>query len=192
MPAFIFHKRVIRAQIHAHRFSAVWAVRHQFGWDPHAQVSVLRRNKASVFQDLIPLGKQHLSNDFFIVILFLAARLRALKQAVISLRVKQTVFIKSGFLEAVVYICGDDKIALIFHQAEQFLVNRFWRVLITVDVNVSAPVRPVFFQRIIRVEAARIHIVETVFLFKICKIFPEPLTAVGKSGRCRKPSPGSY
>ena len=34
--------------------------------------------------------------------------------------------------------------------------------------------------------------VETVFLFKICKIFPEPLTAVGKSGRCRKPSPGSY
>lgn len=30
MPAFIFHKRVIRAQIHAHRFSAVWAVRHQF------------------------------------------------------------------------------------------------------------------------------------------------------------------
>lgn len=84
MPAFIFHKRVIRAQIHAHRFSAVWAVRHQFGWDPHAQVSVLRRNKASVFRDLIPLGKQHLSNDFFIVILFLAARLRALKQAVIS------------------------------------------------------------------------------------------------------------
>ena len=51
--------------------------------------------------------------------------LRALKQAVISLRVKQTVFNKSGFLEAVVYICGDDKIALIFHQAEQFLVNRF-------------------------------------------------------------------
>lgn len=44
-----------------------------------------------------------------------------MKQAIITLCVKQPLFIKSGFLEAVIHICGYDKIILLLDPVKQSL-----------------------------------------------------------------------
>lgn len=72
--------------------------------------------------------------------------LAALKQAVIALGVEQAVFVKSGFLETVVDVCGQDEIILSADQVIENVIYRCWRIHIPIDVNVAAPVSPVFFQ----------------------------------------------
>ena len=38
------------------------------------------------------------------------------------------------------------------------VIHRLGRILIAIDVNIAAPVSPVFFQRRIRIKAAGVHI----------------------------------
>ena len=65
-------------------------------------------------------------------------------QAIISLGVKQAFFIKSGFLKAMINVCCKNKIICILYQLQQIAVNAFRRILIPVDINIPAPVSPVF------------------------------------------------
>ena len=68
MPPLVLDKGIVAAQVHRHRPAADWAARHKFG--RHAHIALLLH---------------HLTDDFLIVVGFLAARLTALEQAVIAL-----------------------------------------------------------------------------------------------------------
>ena len=60
-------------------------------------------------------------------------------------------------------------------------------ILIAVDVNIAAPVCPVFLHGGVGVKAAGVHIRKAVLAGKIGEIFPEPLPVIGKTCRGRKP-----
>ena len=66
--------------------------------------------------------------DSFVIKGFLTARLAALEQTVITLRIEQPLFVKSGFLKAVVHVRGDDEIVLVRHQLQKVVVDRLGRI----------------------------------------------------------------
>ena len=72
------------------------------------------------FHIFLPL--YHLPNYRFVIKSFLTARLTALKQTVIALRVEQALFIKASFLKAVVNVCGNNEIILVLHQLQKVLI----------------------------------------------------------------------
>ena len=66
------------------------------------------RSSVGIFHILLPFD--HFADHDFVIKGLLTARLAALEQAIIALRVEQPLFIKAYFLKAVVNVCGDDKI----------------------------------------------------------------------------------
>ena len=105
-------------------------------------------------------------------------RLAALKQSVITLRVKQSFFIKACTLKAVVNIRGKNEIILVLYKLKKLFVSVFRDGHITVYVNISWPECPHFLLRLKRKEAARIHIVKAVFRLEIGKVFIKTLARV--------------
>ena len=85
-----------------HRFPAVGADRKKFCRDFH-----------------IFLLRDHFTDHSFVLKGFLTARLTALEQAVIALRVKKPLFVKARLLKAVVNIRGDDKIIFVLYQLQK-------------------------------------------------------------------------
>ena len=102
MPAFVLHEGIIAAQVHGQRLPAVGTGRKKLG---------------RYFHILLPLD--HLPNDLLIIKGLLTARLTALEQTIIALRVEQALFIKASFLKAVVNIRGDDKIIFVLYQLQK-------------------------------------------------------------------------
>lgn len=96
MPAFVLHEGIVSPKVHRHRLSTVW---DEFCRDPH-----------------IFLLLYHLADDLFIIISFLTAWLAALKKSIVPLRIKQSFFIKSCFLETVIHIRCQHKIVLVPHR----------------------------------------------------------------------------
>ena len=88
---------------------------------------------------------------------------RALKKSVVALRVKQSFFVKSDPLKAVVDICGQHKVILVFYELQEIGVNGLRYGEISVDFYVPRPIAPKFLGRFIRIKAAAIHILEPVF-----------------------------
>lgn len=66
-----------------------------------------------------------------------------------------------------VNIRGDDKVILIPHQLQKVIVDRLGRILIAVNVNIPAPIRPEFFLCGKRIESAAVHILNAVLLRKV-------------------------
>ena len=108
VPALVLHKCIIAAQVHGQRFAAAGADGEQLGRDFH------------IFLPLDPF-----TDHSFIIKGFLTARLTALEQAVIALRVKKPLFVKARLLKAVVNIRGDDKIIFVLYQLQKIIVDRF-------------------------------------------------------------------
>src|SRR5699024_1451712 len=77
-PSVVLHKFIVGAEIHCHWSAADRAVRNQLRRDPHF---------------FLPF--YHQENGFSVVIGFLAAGPCALPQTVISLRIEETLFVKS-------------------------------------------------------------------------------------------------
>ena len=102
VPAFVLHEGIIAAQVHGQRLPAVGTGRKKLG---------------RYFHILLPLD--HLPNDLLIIKGLLTARLTALEQTIIALRVEQALFIKASFLNAVVNIRGDDKIIFVLYQLQK-------------------------------------------------------------------------
>ena len=102
VPAFVLHEGIIAAQVHGQRLPAVGTGRKKLG---------------RYFHILLPLD--HLPNDLLIIKGLLTARLTALEQTVIALRVEQALFIIASFLKAVVNIRGDDKIIFVLYQLQK-------------------------------------------------------------------------
>ena len=67
-------------------------------------------------------------------------------------------FVKAGLLKAVIYIGCDHKIVFLLHQMEKLVIYGFRRIRIAIDIDIPAPVRPVFLRRVVRIESAGIHI----------------------------------
>ena len=125
VPAFILYKGIITAEIHGQRLAAVRTGRKKLGRDFHI---------------FLPLD--HFADHSFVIKGFLTARLTALEQAVIALRVKKPLFVKASLLKAMVNIRGDDKIIFVLYQLKKVLIDRLRRILIAVDVDIPAPIRP--------------------------------------------------
>lgn len=65
-----------------------------------------------------------------------------LPQTIISLGIKQSFFVKSGFLKAVIDIGRKYEIVFSPNDFQQFPVNRLWRVYIAIIVKPAAEERP--------------------------------------------------
>ncbi len=106
VPALVLDKPVVRAKIHGQGLSAVRTARDE------------RRRNFHVL-----LLCDHLPDNRFIVPCLLTARLTALKQPVVALRVKQPLFVEACLLKAVVNIRRDDKIVLVLYKTKQFFID---------------------------------------------------------------------
>ena len=157
----------------------------QFGLDEFPTVGADREQLCRDFHIFLPF--RHLPNDIFVIKGFPTARLTALKQTVIALRVEKSFFVKACLLKTMVNICCNHKIVLVSHQLQKVIVDRFGGIHIAVDVDVSAPICPMLLGRFVRVKSARIHILKSVFFAKIGKVFFKPLTAVSKACGGGKP-----
>ena len=60
------------------------------------------------------------------------AELAALKQPVIALGIKEPFLVKSRLLEAVIHVCCDHEIVLIFHQLKKLIICVLRRIHISV------------------------------------------------------------
>ena len=125
VPAIVLDKPVVRTKIHSQGVAAVRTARDE------------RRRNFHVL-----LLCDHLPDNRFIVPCLLTARLAALKQSVVALRVKQPLFVKSRLLKAVVNIRCDDKTVLVLHKTEQFFIDRLRRVRIAIDEDIPTPICP--------------------------------------------------
>ena len=189
VPACVLHKTVIGPQVHGHGLATVRAAGNEFRGNAHLQRAI-RFHQTSVRRNAVPLRLHHLPHGFFVVKSFRTAGVTALEQPIVPLRIEQPLFDKAGLLEAVVHVGGEHKVVLVLHQTEQLVVHRLRRALVPVDVDIPAPVSPVLFKRIIRVEPAGIHIRKAVFRGKIRKVSAEALAIVHKACRGGKPGPG--
>ena len=85
-----------------------------------------------------------------------------------------------------VNIRGDDKVILIPHQLQKVIVDRLGRILIAVNVNIPALIRPEFFLCGKRIESAAVHILNAVLLRKVGEML---LNSAGRgvfAERCTK------
>ena len=165
VPALIFDKRAVCAQVHGHGAAADRAVRHQFSRHPH-----------------VPLRCDHAADHLFIVIGLLMTGLAALPQAVVTLGVKQALFVKPRQLKLMVHIGREHKVVFVPDQLEQPVINGPGRFFITVDKDLPAPPRPVFFQVCKGVKTPGIHVANPVFLNKVGKDPLKPLARIGQPG----------
>ena len=131
----------------------------------------------------------HGTDHIFVLIGLVMARLAALEQTVITLRVEQALFIESRLLKAVIYIRGNDEIVRIPYQVQKLIIYRFRRVHISVDPNIAAPIRPKLLLCGIGIEATGIHIRKTILRRKVREILFKPFPVVNEA--CRSGKPGS-
>ena len=131
---------------------------------------------------ILLLGK-HLPDFRLIVIGSVVAGFGTLPQAIVSLRVEQTAFVKAPTLELVVNVGGQHKIILVLHQCQQLPINGKRGIHIAVIKNVTAPPGPVFLQRVIGIKSPGVHIGDAVFSVKIGEVPFKPFPAVGEAGR---------
>ena len=129
MPAWILDKGSVNPQIHAHRFSAAGTAGNQPGGDLK-----------------IGLRPNHFMHNRFIVIGFLVTRHAALPQSVIALHVEQAVMIESRPLELMIDIGRDHEVILPLNEFQQPFIHRIAGGTVPVQLNIPAPIGPVFLQ----------------------------------------------
>ena len=105
----------------------------------------------------------------------------ALPQTVIALGVEQSLFRESCKLEAVVNIRCEDEEILACEQLKELIVGVFWSLNVAVVPDVSAPIRPLFFQRFEWIKTGRVHVGKPVGLNELREILLEALARVGQS-----------
>ena len=110
----------------------------------------------------------------------------ALEQAVVALRVEQSLFVKPCLLELVIDIGGDDEIVLAFQEFKQVVIDWLRGRHIAVIPDVAAPVGPVFLLVRKLVESRRVHIGEAVFPDEVGEILLEAFPRIGETCRGRK------
>ncbi len=105
----------------------------------------------------------------------------ALPQAVIALGVEQPLFRESCELEAVVNIRCEDEEILACEQLKELVVGVFWGFNIAVVPDVSAPIRPLLFQRFEWIKTGRVHVGKPVGFNEIREVGLKAFATVGKT-----------
>ena len=118
VPALVLGKFVVAAQVHRNRSAAVRAARKELRRYRHRWRPICRRRQHTVRYGEA-LRFDHRADGFLVVKRLLTARLTALEQTIIALRVEQALFIIASFLKAVVNIRGDDKIIFVLYQLQK-------------------------------------------------------------------------
>ena len=166
MPAFVLHKGLIGTQVDLHRAAADRTAGNQLRRDTH-----------------VLLLRYHLFDGLLVVVGLLMTGFRALEQAVVALCVEQPLFIKSCLLELMIDVGGDDEIVLVFQQFEQIVIDGLWGGHVAVEIDVAAPVGPMFLLGGKWIEARRVHIGEAVLADEVGKVLLESLARIGKPRR---------
>ena len=86
-----------------------------------------------------------------------------------------------------IYIGREDKVVFFLNEPEQVAVNRLWCIQIAIDIDIPAPIGPVFFQTVKGIEPAGIHIAETILGDKIPKILLKAFAGIDKPSGSGKP-----
>jgi len=81
----------------------------------------------------------------------------------------------------------DDEKDLAAKQRKETLIERILSLLVAVDPDIAAPIRPLLFKRRERIEAALIHIAEVIPLDKVDKMLLKARAVVQITGSRRKP-----
>ena len=165
MPAWILDKGGVDPQIHTHRFAAAGTAGNQPRGDPK-----------------IGLRPNHFMHKRLIVIGFLVTRHAALPQSIIALHVEQAVMIESRPLELMIDIGRDHKIILPLHEFQQPFIHRIAGRAVSVQLNIPAPIGPVFLQRIKWVKSAGIHILKSIRIREILEMFIKSRTRHREAG----------
>lgn len=132
---------------------------------------------------LYMLRRNHFPNGFLIVVGFLVTRFRTLEQPIVALGVEQSLFVEACLLELVINIGGNDEIVLVLHELQEVVVNGFRGRYITVVVDMTAPIGPMFLLGRELMESRCVHVGEAVFLDEIGEILFEAFAIIGEARR---------
>ena len=124
----------------------------------------------------------HGANRLLVIEGFLAAGLAALEEAVVALRVEETLFVEARLLEAMVHIGGDDKVIRAPYERQELVVHGPGRVFVAVDEDVAAPVGPVFLRRCEGEKASGVHIADAVYGGEVREVAVKAFARIGEAG----------
>ena len=162
MPALVLNEARVAAQVHGHGCAANGAAGNQLRRNPH-----------------VPLLPHHPSYGGFVVIGARVAGLRALPEAVVPLGVEQARPVEARDLKLMVHVRGQHEAFPLPNQVEKVEIRLPGGHIVAVDVDVTAPPRPVFLQRFKGIEAAGIDVPDAVFLREIRKVLFKARAGVG-------------
>ena len=69
----------------------------------------------------------------------------------------------------------------------QFFIYDTIKIMVLLEENISAPICPMLFRRLVGIEPAGIHIVKAIFLLEICKVAAKAFSCITKPCRSGKP-----
>ena len=183
MPALILDERSIRPEVHAHGLAAHRAVRHEFARHLHARERTSRQRQLAVRPRYVALRFEHRADRGLVVVRLLVARLAALPEAVIALGVEEPLFVEARQLELMVNVGGEHEVVAAAHEVEQVGVYAGRREVVTVAIDVAAPIRPMLLEGVEGVEPTGIHVGEAVLLDEIAEPPVESLACIRKASR---------
>ena len=177
VPALILHKGHVRPQVHRHGRAADRAVRDEFAGDLSYSLC-----SASIFLTTV-----------FVVIGLLMAGLGTLPQAVIALCIEQPAACQIRPSESNdPHWWSAQNSPCPRTSCKSSLINRLRRVHIAVDIDIPAPIRPVFFQGCQRDRSRRnTYRGNRTFAIKSPKYFCKAFAGIGKAGGGGKSGTGA-
>ena len=90
-----------------------------------------------------------------------------------------------------VYVCGQHKAIAVAQQVQKLLIDGLGYGVISVALDIAAPKRPIFLERVIRVETAGVHVGKAVACGESPKSFSEALARIGVAGSGGKTRAGA-
>ena len=146
MPSSILDKGGVCAQIHRHLRTIIGTARNELRRDLHPQRIPRGDDERPIGSERESLCREHRMYGILVVIGAMrrnTRRLTALKETIIPLRVKETLFIESRPLKGMIDIRRQDEIILFTNQMEEIRIDIALRHRrIAVDVDAPAPPRP--------------------------------------------------
>lgn len=175
MPTLVFHKGIVATQISNHGPTANGTVRDKPTRNTHAGVARLGC--------ALSLSGHHSAYLLLVIVCFLMAWLAALEQAIIALRIKQTMLIYARQLELMVHIGGEHKVVAPLQKLDQLFIERCGARTIAVHHYLAAPVTPKKLGLREGIKPARVHIVEPKAFLKIREIALKALSRIRETSR---------
>ena len=105
---------------------------------------------------------------------------RALEEAVVALRVEETLLVEARPLELVVYVGREDKVISPVHNAQQVTIRVAHWPNVALVPDDARPPRPQLLRSVVGIETTGVLVLEAVALGKVSVEAIEPLPGVGE------------